>query len=146
MRVSMKTDYGLRALVELAGTWGQQGLLQSAEIASRQGIPEPYLDQLLTTLRKAGLVRSSRGPAGGHALARQPGAITVTEVVRALEGSLAPISCLDAPDGCDRGGPCFQRSLWEEVESATRSVTDRVTIEDLAARYRDASSRAMYHI
>ncbi len=146
MRVSMKTDYGLRALVELAGSWGQAGLLQSAEIASRQGIPEPYLDQLLTTLRKAGLVRSSRGPAGGHALARDPGLITVTEVVRALEGTLAPISCLDVPDGCDGGVACFQRGLWQEVEAVTRSVTDRVTIADLAARYREASSRAMYHI
>ena len=71
MKVSMKGDYGVRALVELAHHYGE-GQVQSAAIAARQSIPEPYLDQLLTTLRRAGFIRSVRGPQGGHALIRDP--------------------------------------------------------------------------
>jgi Rrf2 family protein len=141
----MKTDYGLRALVELAGVWGR-GLLQSAEIASRQSIPEPYLDQLLNTLRKAGIVHSTRGPAGGHSLARAPESITVTQVILALEGTVAPIACLDAPDGCDRSVFCCQREMWEAVQAASRAVTDGMTVAELAVRFASANRRAMYHI
>ena len=71
MKVSMKGDYGVRALVELAHHYGE-GPVQSAAIASRQCIPEPYLDQLLTSLRRAGFIRSVRGPQGGHAMIRDP--------------------------------------------------------------------------
>src|SRR4051794_22155275 len=74
VRISTKGDYGVRALVELAHHYGE-GPVQSAEIAGRQGIPEPYLDQILTTMRRAGLIRSVRGPQGGHTLARPPAEI-----------------------------------------------------------------------
>jgi len=101
MKVSMKGDYGVRALVELAHHYGE-GPVQSAHIANRQGIPEPYLDQLLTSLRRAGFIRSVRGPQGGHALIRDPHDLKLSEAVSALEGSLSPIGCLDDPDGCPK--------------------------------------------
>ncbi|MFQ5861407.1 MAG: RrF2 family transcriptional regulator, partial [Dehalococcoidia bacterium] len=85
MRVSMKVDYGVRALMDLTQRYGQ-GPVQTSEIAQHQGIPEPYLDQLLTTLRKAGFIRSRRGPGGGHTLAREPEAISLGAVINALEG------------------------------------------------------------
>ncbi|MGH2608100.1 MAG: RrF2 family transcriptional regulator, partial [Tepidiformaceae bacterium] len=96
MRVSTRSDYGLRALIELAGHYGQ-GPLQSSEIALRRHVPEQYLDQLLTALRKAGFIRSVRGPAGGHELVRPPDGICVREVIEALEGSLSPVGWLDDP-------------------------------------------------
>ena len=138
MKVSTKGDYGVRALVELAHHYGQ-GPVQSAEIAARQEIPEPYLDQLLTTLRRAGFIRSVRGPQGGHALVRDPREVKLSEVVMALEGSLAPIACVDDPEGCTKQGGCVQREVWERVRDATKEILDSVTIADLAEKERQYS-------
>jgi Rrf2 family protein len=137
MRISTKGDYGVRALVELAHHYGE-GPLQSAEIAGRQGIPEPYLDQLLTTLRRAGFIRSVRGPQGGHALIREPHEVKLSEVLSALEGSLSPISCLDEPDGCSRPG-CVQREVYQAVHDVGIKILDGVSIGELAAREREYS-------
>ena len=90
MRISTKGEYGLRALIELTHHFGEVRPVQSSEIASRQKIPESYLEQLLTILRKSGFIRSVRGPQGGHALIREPGLLRVTEVIEALEGSIMP--------------------------------------------------------
>jgi Rrf2 family protein len=129
MRISTKGDYGVRALIELSHHFGE-GPIQSAEIASRQHIPEPYLDQLLTTLRKAGFIRSVRGPQGGHALIRPPDEIRLSEVIRTLEGSLSPVSHLH-----DEGYQCrAAHEVWHTVEEATQKILDGVTIGDLAAR------------
>jgi Rrf2 family transcriptional regulator, cysteine metabolism repressor len=138
MRVSMKGDYGIRALVELAHHYGN-GSVQSAVIASRQSIPEPYLDQLLTSLRRAGFIRSVRGPQGGHTLIRDPRELRLSEAVTALEGSLSPIGCLDDPDGCRKSTNCCLRPVWQEVEAATMRVLEGITIADLAERENSAS-------
>jgi len=144
MKVSMKGDYGVRALVELAHRYGE-GQVQSAAIANAQSIPEPYLDQLLTTLRRAGFIRSVRGPQGGHALIRDPHDLRLSEVIAALEGSLAPIACLDDPEGCRKTTTCCLRSVWQEIEAATLRVLEGVTIADLAERER-AGAGARYSI
>ena len=129
MRISTKGDYGVRALIELAHHYGE-GPIQSAEIAARQRIPEPYLDQLLTTLRKAGFIRSVRGPQGGHALIRRPEEIPLSEVIRTLEGSLSPVSHLH-----DEGHQCrAAHEVWRTVEEATQKILEGVTIGDLATR------------
>ena len=135
MKVSTKGDYGVRALVELAHHYGE-GPVQSAGIASRQEIPEPYLDQLLTTLRRAGFIRSVRGPQGGHALIREPHDVKLSEVMISLEGSLAPIACVDDPDACTREGGCVQREVWEQVRDATQAILENVSIGDLADKER----------
>jgi Rrf2 family protein len=124
--------------VELAHRYGQ-GPVQSAEIASRQEIPEPYLDQLLTQLRRAGFIRSVRGPQGGHALIREPDEVKLSEVMTALEGSLAPIACVDDPESCSRSGGCVQREVWERVRDATVEILDGVSIADLAEKEREYS-------
>ncbi len=144
MRVSMKGDYGLRALIELAHHYGE-GPIQSALIASRQSIPEPYLDQLLTALRRAGFIRSVRGPQGGHALIRNPHELRLREAISALEGSLAPIACLDDPSGCHKTATCSLKPVWQEVEAATLKILDSITIADLAERER-AGGVARYAI
>lgn len=135
MKVSTKGDYGVRALVELAHHFGE-GPVQSAEIAARQEVPEPYLDQLLTSLRRAGFIRSVRGPQGGHALIREPGDVKLSEVMVALEGSLAPIACVDDPDACTKSGGCVQREVWAQVRDATQKILDEVSIGDLAEKER----------
>jgi Rrf2 family protein len=144
MKVSMKGDYGVRALVELAHRYGE-GPVQSATIASRQSIPEPYLDQLLTSLRRAGFIRSVRGPQGGHALIRDPQDLKLSEVIVALEGSLAPIACLDDPDGCRTTAKCSLKPVWQEVEAATIRVLESITVADIAERER-AGNVARYAI
>lgn len=134
MRISTKGDYGVRALIELSHHYGE-GTVQSAQIAARQRVPEPYLDQLLTTLRKAGFIRSVRGPQGGHALVKAPDEIKLSDVIRSLEGSLSPVSHLH-----DEGYQCrAAHEIWHQVEEATAEILDGVTIADLAAREREYS-------
>ncbi len=140
MRVSTKGDYGIRALIELAHHYGQSGPVQSSEIAARQGIPEAYLEQLLTVLRRAGFIRSVRGPEGGHALIRDPDELRVSEVVVALEGPIMPLDCLEESSQCSRSGGCAQREMWEDVQGAIQRVLDSTTIGQLAAKDRSVSA------
>ncbi|MDO8616692.1 MAG: Rrf2 family transcriptional regulator [Dehalococcoidia bacterium] len=140
MRVSTKGDYGIRALIELAHHIGEARPMQSGEIAARQRIPESYLEQLLTTLRRAGFIRSVRGPQGGHALIREPKDLRVSEVIEALEGAIMPIDCLDDASACSRNGGCPQREMWQAVREAILGVLDNTTIGDLAERERAAQA------
>jgi Rrf2 family protein len=138
MRISTRGDYGIRALIELAHHYGEARPTQSAEIASRQKIPESYLEQLLTTLRKAGFIRSVRGPQGGHALIRDPRGIPITEVIEALEGTIIVVDCLSDGSACSKNGGCAQHSMWHDVREAILGVLDNTTIADLAERDRAA--------
>lgn len=140
MKVSTKGDYGLRALIELAHRYGQARPVQSSDIAARQHIPESYLEQLLTILRRAGFIRSIRGPQGGHALARDPSELRVSEVITVLEGSILPIDCLDEASQCSKSGGCAQRDMWAQVREAVLRVLDSTTIADLAAKDRQAAA------
>ncbi|MBI4757406.1 MAG: Rrf2 family transcriptional regulator [Chloroflexi bacterium] len=145
MKISTKGDYGLRAMLELARRYGE-GLVPSQEIATGQGIPESYLDQLLTTLGKARLVRSARGPQGGHSLAKPPAQITLSEIVTALEGSTAPVSCVTDQGYCHLTSACVLREVWQKIEEATHEVLTSTTLEDLVQRQRAREARAMYYI
>ncbi|MCX7618153.1 Rrf2 family transcriptional regulator [Tepidiforma sp.] len=134
MRVSTRGDYGLRALIELAANYGG-GPLQSSEIALRRHIPEQYLDQLLATLRKAGFIRSVRGPSGGHELVRPPDQVSVKDVIEALEGSLSPVAWLDEPpEMTDHPHQCGQREIWERIRRATEEILASYTLADLLER------------
>ncbi len=145
MKVSMKVDYGLRAMLALAKNYGQS-VIQSSEIAAQQQIPEPYLEQLLTTLRKAGLLRSRRGPRGGHLLARPPSQITLDQIVAALEGEAKPVSCMDNPRECPNTPTCAQRDLWAEVEEAAQKVLKATTLAQLAQSQKRRERGGMYYI
>ena len=134
MKISTKGDYGLRALIELAHRYGDGRPTQSGEVAARQGIPESYLEQLMTALRRAGFVRSVRGPQGGHALARPPGEIRVSEVIEALEGPIIAVDCLDEASSCAKNGGCAQAGMWAAVRDAVLDVLSNTTISDLAER------------
>lgn len=141
----MKSDYALRAMMELASAHGNRPL-QTGEIAARRSIPESYLEQLLTTLRKAGFVTSVRGPQGGHSLAVRPSQITAGDVVRALEGPVIVMDCLDTAEACQLPSSCVLKELWLDVRRAVEGALDGVTVEDLAARQAVADGGMMYHI
>ncbi len=146
MRVSTKGDYGIRALIQLAHHYGEPHPLQSSDIAAAQNIPESYLEQLLTTLRRAGFIRSVRGPQGGHALIRDPQDLRVSEVITALEGSVTPIDCLDDSSACSKGGGCAQREMWQEVRDAILNILENTTIGDLAERDLAARPTAIRYV
>ena len=112
MRIPMKVDYGVRALVELALHYGESPT-QTAAIAAKQRIPEAYLDQLLTTLHKAGFIRSRRGPHGGHSLVIDPAEIDLGTVVATLAGTSPPLDCFIWPDECLLSSTCAQREIWQ---------------------------------
>lgn len=144
MKISMRSDYGARALLYLAERHGQ-GPVQSAEIASRQAIPEAYLEQLLTVFRRAGLIRSVRGPAGGHLLARHPRDIRLREVVAVMEGPTPRLSCCNE-QGCQVIPNCVLAEIWRALERASHEILDSVTLQDLLDRQEAAQRRVMYHI
>jgi len=142
----MKGDYGVRALVDLALN-ATEAPAQSADIAHRQHIPEPYLDQLLTSLRKAGFIRSRRGPQGGHQLARPAAEISFAAVITALEGSVASAGCLDGSLDCALSGVCGQQEIWNEITLATQRMMEAATIGALADRQVALQQRReMYYI
>lgn len=141
MRIPMKVDYGVRALVDLAERAGADRPIRTADIAERQGVPEPYLDQVLTTLNKFGFVASRRGPQGGHGLARDAAAITLDEVVGALDGSNSPLECIDDAAGCALSDCCAQRDIWRDVEDAIHRVLTTTTIADLVSRQRERANQ-----
>lgn len=141
----MKVDYGVRALVDLAQNFGSRPI-QTAEIAGRQGVPEPYLDQLLTTLRKVGFVKSRRGPNGGYTLAVEPSDLNLGMVIHALEGPMTPIDCLDGSLECNLAGHCAQQDIWRKVEAVTTDFLYATKLIDIVDVQRQHEQRAMYYI
>ena len=115
MRIPMKVDYGVRALVDLATHYEENGSasVSTAVIARRQQIPEQYLDRILLSLKQAGMLTSSRGPHGGHRLSKNPYDITLNMVMNALSDSpTAPVNCILEPDDCTLSAACAQREVW----------------------------------
>jgi Rrf2 family protein len=146
MRISSKGDYGLRALFDLAQRYGK-GPIQSEEIATRQGIPVNYLNQLLITMRRAGLIESMRGPQGGHMLARPPDTITLLDLLTALEGPLLP----DEPSRDDLtpmapDDHALIDEIWAELRTRIEQTLAKTTLEELCQRKRQRSGNVMYYI
>lgn len=134
----MRSDYGAHAVIELARRYGR-GPVQCAEIAASQKIPEAYLDQLLSGLRRVGIVRSIRGPHGGHELARDPRTLTLGDVVTALEGPVVPHEFVHSPSTDATG--CAVRNAWLAATEASQRVLDRTTIQDLLEQQLDIRAR-----
>ncbi len=147
MKLSQKGEYGLLALLELARGYGQ-GPLQAGAIARRREIPAQYLPQILLSLRRAGLIRSERGPRGGHELARPPERLTLLEAVEALEGSTSPAPCTHpaVTPACPQRARCVLPEVWRRVDEAARGVLGSVTLAELARREQECESAPMYYI
>ena len=143
MAFSAKTEYGLVSLLELAAIYPQGGVLQVAEIASRQGIPDRYLEQMLTSLRRGRILISIRGPRGGYQLARPPAEIRISEVVACLEGEAA------SRTGASRQSPEFAviGGLQERLEQARQAILAGTSLQDLLEeRDQRLQSQVMYFI
>ena len=134
MWVSTRAQYGMRALVEVALAGQEPVSLKT--IAQRQDLSQQYLEQIFSHLRRAGIVESIRGAHGGYRLARPTTEIDSLEVVELLEGSVAPVACLDDNENCVRVGHCSTESLWREVDNAVRKVLGSTTLADLVAERR----------
>lgn len=144
LRVSQKTEYALRAMVELALRHGT-GLVPAREIAAAQGVPLRFLEQQLSLLHKAGLVESFRGAGGGCRLSRDPSEIRVAEVVDVMEGPFYPMFCLEPEDHtCFQDSHCGLQELWTDVHASVRAVFERTTMAHLAERHRQRAGRRVF--
>ncbi|MFC3832098.1 MULTISPECIES: RrF2 family transcriptional regulator [Deinococcus] len=129
MWVSTKAQYGLRALIEIGRHDGAAVPLK--DVAERQGISQHYLEQIASNLRRAGFIRSIRGAHGGYRLARPAAEINAYDVVTAMEGSIAPVSCVEDDHTCDHQNVCGTQGLWHRVDTALRDVLGGTTLADL---------------
>lgn len=125
----------MRAMLELASHDDTRPLSMEV-IADNRNISRKYLHALLTSLRSAGLVRSVRGPGGGYQLAKAPEDISISAIMKALEGPLAPANCVDEPESCERSNFCPMVGLWNEVNVMTERLLDGISLADMAARER----------
>ena len=148
MRISAKGEYAIQAMLDLA-LHRDRGLTPIQAIAARQAIPQRYLEQVLLALKRAGLLTSRRGSAGGYHLTRPPEDITVGDVLRAVEGPVNGLGPVRRGRGRIARDPVADLSeLWREIDEAVSGVVDRITFEDLRKRAEERRSvaRAMYHI
>jgi len=141
MLVPMKVDYGVRTLVFLAQQ-GEDEFTSTSDIARDQHIPEPYLLRICSELQKSGLIESRRSPQGGHKLAKSADSISVSDVVNSVDYSLAPVDCVEEPDGCRLSGACSQRELWSDVETMLLDHLSKVRISELMNQQMNLASTA----
>lgn len=146
MKLSTRGQYGARALLDMALHYDGNPVLLK-DIARRQDISAQYLEQLMSPLIKAGLVRSIRGARGGVTLAKPPEEIKLSQVIQIMEGSIALVECVDDPKICPRSDFCVTRDVWEEMKRAMTQVLESTTLQDLVERQKEKEKSAeMYHI
>ena len=147
MKLSTRGRYGTMALLDLALHWGKAPV-PLKDIARRQNISLPYLEHLISPLIGAGIVGSTRGARGGMQLVRPPGEVKLSEVIPLLEGSTAPVECLNNPESCSRYDFCVTRDVWAAMKKAMDDVLESTTLQDLVERQKKKkqSAEAMYYI
>jgi Rrf2 family protein len=148
MKVSTKGRYGLRSMIDLAihSTEGHVALLY---IAERQDISVNYLEQVFSTLRKAGLVKSVKGPQGGYTLGDSPSRITVGRILRTLEGNLSLVEESDSKLGMDNSlQNCIKVNVWDKMSERLNQIVDSITLEDMMNEYKkmNGTPEQMYYI
>ncbi len=147
MKLSTRTRYGTRALLELALRKEDTPVFLK-DIAHEQGISLAYLEQLMAPLVAGGIVRSTKGPKGGISLARKPEDINMAEITRLLEGTLNPVECVADPSSCDRAELCVTHDIWNELGEVMNRFLGSITLKDLAERQEsiDKAHKDMYYI
>ncbi len=150
MKITKKGEYAMRALLDLAFNY-KNGLRQIRDIVREEAIPEKFLEQILVVLKNAGLIQSKRGIGGGYFLSKAPDEISLGEVIRLIDGPLAPLGCVSAKhEKCPREVTCGLRSVMLDVSNATAEILDHVTLADVWNRTRGMkerrAERLMYYI
>ncbi len=135
MRLSTKGEYASRAMLELSRRY-RDGAIHSREISKAQEIPPHFLQQILLLLKRAGYLKSRKGRMGGYILAKPPDEINVAEVIRVMDGPLAPIDCVSvmAHETCPMEGTCGLRWLWKDVRDAVAEILEKTTFADLVEK------------
>ncbi len=132
IQLSTRVRYAARAMIELAVNY-KKDPIQLHEIACKQDISVKYLEQIMAPLRARGYVRTQKGSRGGYHMAISPDKLTLFDIVECVEGSLAPVSCLDNEDSCERSGLCVTRRIWANVQDSMAKELKAVTLAELAA-------------
>lgn len=137
MKVSTKGRYALRFLLDLA-EHKDEGFIPLKDIAERQSISKQYLEQIVSLLNSASVLRSNRGKQGGYLLARDPAQFTVGQILRITEGSLAPVACLEEDvNRCERSGYCKTLPVWSGLDKVITEYLDGITLQDMLDQYRE---------
>ena len=136
MKLSTRTRYGIRAILELAENY-RQGPLQLKIVAQHQDISVKYLEQIIAMLKSGGFVRSIRGAKGGYILAKAPNQIKLSDVFDCLEGRVTTVECIENEDYCVRVAECIARQLWIQLDRAVKGVLEAITLQDLVDRAKD---------
>lgn len=131
MKISTKGRYALRLMLDIAMNNSGEPV-RIKDISTRQGISDKYLEQIISSLNKAGYVRSIRGAQGGYLLTKKPEEYTVGMILRLTEGSMAPVSCLEFEENdCERQNDCVTLLIWKKLDEAIKGVIDHITLADL---------------
>lgn len=147
MKLSTKGRYGVRMMLELALHYGQGPVLLK-DIAQQQEVSEKYLWHLVGPLKTAGLINSLRGAKGGYVLTKSSSQIKLIQIIKALEGSLAPVECVDDPRVCKRISICVTRDVWKRLKDAIEEILGAITLEDLVKSHKrkNRQETKMYYI
>ena len=131
MRISSRCEYGLRAMIYLAGSGGDQPV-PLAEIARTEDMPTAFLERILAALRRGDLVCSTRGASGGYRLSRPAASISVADIVTAIEGPLSLVGCLPDEGGCERAGSCASQRVWRRLDGAITKALSDISLDELS--------------
>lgn len=142
MKISYKGDYALKIILDLSMYYPNE-LVSIVDLSKRQDIPKKFLEQILLDLKKGGFLQSKKGPNGGYSLAKSPENITLGDIVRYIEGSVYPISCIEPvnPSDCKDKTCCVFAPVWVEVGDAITSIIDGITFQELKNRYKDIKGK-----
>lgn len=134
MKISTKGRYALRMLIDLA-EHKEKGFIALKEIAERQNISKKYLEQIVPIMNRSGILVTNRGYQGGYKLAKEPDEITVGEILRCTEGSMAPVACLEqSPNQCERCKECITLPIWEGLQEVVTQYLESITLQDILDR------------
>ena len=140
MKISTKGRYALRMMLDLA-EHQNDGYVALKDIAQRQNVSKKYLEQIVPILNKSNILRTNRGFQGGYRLAKTPDKYTVGEILRATEGSLSPVACLDHdPIECERSGECPTLPVWQGLYKVINEYLDSVTLQDILNQQKERAS------
>ena len=133
MKLSTKSRYGLRAVIEIAKTYGSSPAKRK-NVAANQGISDSYLENILIVLKNNRIIETTRGVNGGYVLSRSPREITVLDVVNSLEGPLDLVDCVTSGSVCAKTETCATRTIWKEVADAWKAILGAITLQDVIER------------